>query len=126
MSETAPRLRLLIADDCAPLMAALEQLLSPYGDVVGRVTDGAGLLSETERLRPDVLLLDLHLPNVNSLAVCKSIRSTMPRTKVIVLTAGMDTDVRRGVLAAGASAFIDKLTAVRELPAAIATAAQEG
>ena len=73
MADTA-RLRVLIADDYAPMATALERLVSLDCDVVGRLTDGSSLLVEAKRLQPDILLLDLHLPNVNSLSVCKEIR----------------------------------------------------
>ena len=115
----APRLRVLIADDYAPLVSALERVISHDCDVVGRLADGTSLLAETRRLQPDVLLLDLHLPNVNSLWACGEIRRTTPSTKVIVLTGGLDPELRRDVLAAGASAFIDK-SAPRDLLTAIA------
>ena len=115
----AARLRILIADDYAPMVLALERLVSLDCDVVGRLADGRSLLAETKRLRPDVLLLDLNLPNVNSLWACEEIRRTMPATKVIVLTGGLDPHLRPHVLAAGASAFIEKSAAPHELLAAL-------
>ena len=113
------RLRLLIADDYAPMAAALERLVSLDCDVVGRLTDGRSLLAETKRLQPDILLLDLRLPNVNSLSACEEIKRMIPCTRVIILTGGLDPDLRPRVLAAGASAFIDKAVP-RDLLAAIA------
>ena len=53
-----PRLRVLIADDYEPIVAALERLVSLDSDVVGRLADGMSLLAETTRLQPDVVLLD--------------------------------------------------------------------
>ena len=107
MADTA-RLRVLIADDYAPMATALERVVSVDCDVVGRLTDGSSLLAETKRLQPDILLLDLHLPNVNSLSVCKEIRRMIPGTRVIILTGALNPNLRPSVLAAGASAFIDK------------------
>jgi two-component system, NarL family, invasion response regulator UvrY len=115
-----PRLRVLIADDYGPMVAALERLVSLDCDVVGRLADGMSLLAETKRLQPDVLLLDLNLPSIDSLWACQEIRRTTPSTKVIVLTGGLDPNLRPQVLAAGASAFIEKSAAPRELLAAIA------
>ena len=114
-----PRLRVLIADDYAPMLASLERIVSLECDVVGRLTDGQTLIVETRRLQPDVLLLDLNLPNVDTLWACREIGRTTPRTRVIVLTGGLDSYIRRAVLAAGASAFIDKSAASEELIAAI-------
>jgi two-component system invasion response regulator UvrY len=118
MADTA-RLRVLIADDYPPMAAALERVVSFDCDVVGRLTDGSLLLAETKRLQPDILLLDLRLPNVNSLSACEEIRSLIPRTRVIILTGGLNPDLRPRVLAAGASAFIDK-AAPQDLLTAIA------
>ena len=115
-----PRLRVLIADDYGPMVAALERLVSLDCDVVGRLADGTSLLAETKRLRPDVVLLDLNLPGIDSLWACQEIRRTAPSTKVIVLTGGLDPHLRPSVLAAGASAFMEKSAAPRELLAAIA------
>ena len=121
-----PRLRVLIADDYAPMVAALERLVSLDCDVVGRLADGMSLLAETKRLQPDVLLLDLNLPNIDSLRACREIRCISPSTKVIVLTGGLDPNLRPDVLAAGASAFIEKGAALQELLTAIAQTQAEG
>ena len=114
------RLRVLIADDYEPMVAALERLVSLDCDVVGRLADGISLLAETKRLQPDVLLLDLNLPGIDSLWACREIRRTTRSTKVIVLTGGLDPNLRPDVLAAGAFAFIAKSAAPNELLAAIA------
>src|SRR5215467_8616037 len=120
MADTS-RLRVLIADDYAPMAAALERIVSLDCDVVGRLTDGSSLLAETKRLQPDILLLDLRLPNVNSLSACEEIRRVIPGTRVIILTGGLNPNLRQRVLAAGASAFIDK-AAAQDLLTAIADA----
>jgi len=116
----AQRLRVLIADDYAPFVAALERVISHDCDIVGRLADGTSLLAETTHLQPDVLLLDLNLPNLNTLWACQELRRTAPSTKVIVLTGALDPVLRRDVLAAGASAFIDKSAVPSELLTAIA------
>lgn len=118
MADT-PRLRVLIADDSAPMATALERVVSLDCDVVGRLTDGSSLLAETKRLQPDILLLDLNLPNINSLSACEEIRRRIPCARVIILTGGLNPDLRPRVLAAGATAFIDK-AAPQDLLTAIA------
>ena len=70
-------------------------------------------------MNPAVCLLDLNLPNVNSLWACEEIRRTTPSTKVIVLTGGLDPGIRGDVLAAGASACLEKSAAPHELLTAI-------
>lgn len=114
------RLRVLIADDYAPMVSALARIVSLECDVVGRLADGASLLAETKRLQPDVVLLDFNLANINSLWACEEISQTTPATKVIVLTGALDPDLRQAVLAAGASAFIDKGASSSDLLTAIA------
>jgi len=93
MADTA-RLRVLIADDHALMATALERVVSLDSDVVGRLTDGSSLLAETKRLQPDILLLDLHLPNINSLSACEEIRRIIPCTRVIILTGGLNPNLR--------------------------------
>ena len=90
------------------MATALERIVSLNCDVIGRLTDGSSLLAETKRLQPDILLLDLHLPSVNSLSACAEIRRMIPGTRVIILTGGLNPSLRPTMLAAGASAFIDK------------------
>ena len=118
-SGLARRLRVLIADDYAPMVTALERLVSLDCEVVGRLADGARLIAEVTRLQPDVLLLDLNLPGVNCLQACAEIRRQVPATRVIVLTGGVDPHLRAEVLGAGAAAFIEKNTAPEDLLAAI-------
>ena len=119
MAADTPRLRVLIADDYGPMVDALERLVSIDCDVIGRLADGGSLLAETNRLQPDVVLLDLNLPNISSVSACAEIRRSNPRTFIIVLTGGLDPDLRADVLAAGASAFIEKSAAPADLLAAI-------
>ena len=78
-------------------------------DVVGSVTDGSAVLEAAQRLRPDVIVVDLNLPNVNGLEACRQIRQAHPEMKVIVFTAMNDPDVRQRSLEVGASAFVFKM-----------------
>ena len=78
-------------------------------DVVGSVADGSAVLDAAQRLRPDVIVVDLNLPNVNGLEVCRQIVHVHPEMKVIVFTAMNDPDVRQRSLEVGASAFVFKM-----------------
>jgi DNA-binding NarL/FixJ family response regulator len=89
--------------------------------VVGSVSDGSAVLEAALRLRPDVVLLDLNMSNVNGLESCRRIMEAMPQIKVIVLTATLDVDVMQKALSVGAYAFVEKqagpdclLSAIRE------------
>ena len=78
-------------------------------DVVGSVADGSAVLDAAQRLRPDVIVVDLNLPNVNGLEVCRQIMQVHPEMKVIVFTAMNDPDVRQRSFEVGASAFVFKM-----------------
>ena len=103
------RPRVLIAEDHAELAKAVASVLSLDCEVVAIVRDGSAALEAAQRYQPDVIVLDLSLPNVHGLEVCRQITQVSPETKVIVFTASDDPDVRRQCFEAGASAFISKM-----------------
>ena|SRR5215204_2323139 len=103
------RLRVLIVDDHPGIVRALSRFLASYCDVVGSAPDATGLLEVVQRLEPDVMVLDVNLPNVDGLTACRQITQVTPEVKVIMLTAGNDPDIRRLAFEAGASDFVDKL-----------------
>ena len=113
------RPRVLIADDHADLVKALSRLLAVDCDVVGSVADGSAALEAAERLRPDVVVVDLNLPNLNGLAVCRRITHAHPGMKVIVFTAMNDPDVRQRSVEVGAAAFIFKMAGNGDLLATV-------
>ena len=109
MTAMAKRPRVLIADDHADLVKAVGRLLAVDCDVVGTVADGSAVLEAAQRLRPDVIVVDLNLPNVNGLDVCRQITQAHPEIKVIVFTAMNDPDVRQQSVEVGAAAFVFKM-----------------
>ena len=102
------RPRVLLADDYPGLVKAVSRLLALDCEIVGTVADGRALLETAQRLKPDVIVVDVHLPNVHSLEACREIRRTSPEMKVIMFTAGADPNVGQAFLEAGASAFVSK------------------
>jgi DNA-binding NarL/FixJ family response regulator len=113
------RPRVLIADDHADLVKAVSRLLAVDCEVVGTVADGSAVLEAAQRLRPDVIVVDLHLPNVNGLEACRLITQTYPEMKVIVFTAMNDPDIRQRSLEVGASAFVFKMAGNGDLLATV-------
>ena len=114
------RLRVLLADDYPAFITAIGRLLARHGyEVVGGVEDGAGLLTEAVRLQPDIIVLDLHMPNVNGIEACRELRRVIPQTKIIMLTAESESDVTQGALVAGASAVVSKYAIGEDLLPAI-------
>ncbi len=117
-----PRPRVLLADDYVGLHTAWRRLLEPSCDVVGCVRDGRALLDAAEALAPDVVIADLSMPEVSGLEACRLIKQAWPRTKVILVTVGTDPWVARAAFTAGASGFVLKHSAARDLLVAVRTA----
>ncbi len=103
------RPRVLIADDHAAMSKAISRVLSLDCEVVGSVADGSAVLEAAQRLQPEVIVLDLNLPNVDGVRVCRQLTQWIPQTKVIVFTAMNDPAIRQQCLEAGASAFVSKV-----------------
>ena len=99
----------MIADDYPDMVKAISRVLARDCDVVGTVADGSALLDAAQQLQPDVILLDLSLPNANGLEACRQITRAQPQIRVIVFTAQGDPDLVERSLEVGASAFVSKL-----------------
>jgi DNA-binding NarL/FixJ family response regulator len=84
--------RLVLADDHPLMLDALESLFSSKEDleVQARCSNGEEALAAVERLRPDILLLNLHMPKMDGLAVVRALNEEGLPTRVVVLTAGLD------------------------------------
>jgi two-component system, NarL family, response regulator NreC len=117
--ELPRQLRVLIADDHPGVVKAVSRLLAQDYDVAGSVGDGSKLLEVAQDLQPDVIVLDVSLPNVDGLKACRQITEAHPEMKVIVFTALDDPGVRRRAFEAGASAFVHKLALDDDLLSAI-------
>ena len=112
------RPRVLLVDDHPGIVEALGRVLSPACDVVGVIADGREVADAAARLQPVVIVVDLNLPDVDGLEVCRQITRHNPRVKVIVITAMGDDTARDEALAAGASGFFLK-SAANDLVVAI-------
>ena len=103
-----PRPRVLLADDNPQILGAVEGLLSPSCEIVGLLTAGAAVIEAVIRLRPDVVVLDISMPDVNGLDTCRQIKRVAPKTKVVMLTAFADAEIGKVALSLGASALVLK------------------
>jgi len=112
------RPRVLLVDDHPGIVRALSRLLSTDCDVVGVMADGREAADAAARLQPVVIVVDLNLPDVSGLDVCRQINHNNPRVKVIVISARIDEAIRDEALEAGASGFFEK-SAANELVVAI-------
>jgi len=120
------RPRVLLADDHLMLLDALKGLLEPAYSVVGSVLEGRALLKAADRLRPDVVVLDIAMPHLNGLDAGRQLKKKMPAVKLIFLTMNEDPYMVGEAFRAGASAFLLKQAAGLELTDAIAKVLKGG
>ncbi len=119
------RLRVVVAEDHPSVAKAVCRLLSLDCDVVGSVADGRAVLEAVQRLQPDATVVDLNLPNVNGLEVCRQITQANPAAKVILFSAMTDSDVQQRAFEVGASAFVSKLAGDGDLLSTIKRLCQD-
>ncbi len=119
------KVRVLLVDDDDLMRAGLKAVLSSDAavDVVGEAADGRDGVERVRALAPDVVLMDVRMPDVDGIAATREIVSASPDAKVVVLTTFELDDYVFGALAAGASGFLLKRTRPEELIAAIETVA---
>ena len=113
------RPRVLLADDHQMLAEALKSVIEPRCEVVGTVSDGRALLEATTRLQPDIVVLDIGMPQLNGLDAGRQLKQALPNTKLIFMTMLEDPYLVGEAYRAGASAFLLKEAAVSELTEAI-------
>lgn len=103
-------IRVLLADDHQLVRSGLEQLLSgvPDLDVVGTAADGAEAVSLARQTRPDVVLMDLVMPEVDGVEATRQIMEQLPDTQVVVLTSFSDRERILDALTAGAIGYLLK------------------
>jgi DNA-binding NarL/FixJ family response regulator len=113
--------RVLIADDDHLMRAGLIELLSgdPSIDVVGEASTGHEAIERTRRLDPDVVLMDVRMPDLDGIEATRELTGAAPRTRVLILTTFEQDDYIFGALRAGASGFLLKRTRPEELIAAV-------
>jgi DNA-binding NarL/FixJ family response regulator len=113
------RPRVLLADDHALLLGAFEKLLGAECDIVGQAADGRALVAAAEKLKPDVIVLDISMPLLNGLAAGRQIKQASPNVKLVFLTMNEDADLAAEAFRSGASAYLLKRSAASELTTAI-------
>jgi len=109
----------LLADDHVLVLGAFEKLLSDECHIVGRVSDGRALVEAAERLKPDVIVLDVSMPLLNGLEAARQIKRKLRNVKLVFLTMNEDALIAAEAFRAGASAYLLKRSEVSELAAAI-------
>jgi len=119
-------MKVLIADDHRLMVEGVKKALEEAGgfEIVGEAENGAQVMPLVSRLQPDLVLLDLRMPQVDGLQCLAEIRERYPNIKVIILSVSTDPDVIQAVLKRGASAYIVKSVNPADLPAALRQAAE--
>ena len=107
--------RILLADDDRAIREALTRALTLEGYDVVQAPDGAQALAAIERHKPDVAILDVMMPNVDGLTVCRVLRAERNRVPVLMLTARTETSDRVAGLDAGADDYLAKPFELDEL-----------
>jgi DNA-binding NarL/FixJ family response regulator len=115
--------RIFIVDDYEPWRRTVCSILVQYKDleVVGECSDGLEAVQKSAELQPDLVLLDIGLPNLNGLEAARQIRQVSPGSKILFLTTHNSPDLVQESLRAGARGFVEKSAAARDLLPAVST-----
>ena len=121
------KLKILIADDHALLRDGLKALVNaePDMEVVGEAENGNVVLEKIKQLKPDVVVMDISMPELNGARATRRLKSLFPTIKVLALTAHEDNSYLRHMLEAGASGFLLKRAAADQLIKAIHVVAND-
>lgn len=117
------RLRVLLADDHLIVAEGLKRLLETEFDLVGAVADGRALLAAARELRPDVIICDITMPELNGIEAFEELSQDNSEAKVVFLTMHHNVAYARRALDAGALGYVLKNSASEELIMAVKAAA---
>ena len=124
MTETAPRIRVLLVDDHAMVRRGLRGFLELLDDIeiVGEASNGREALEHARELRPDVILMDLVMPELDGIGAIGAIKAELNEIEIVALTSFVEEAKVTAALEAGASGFILKDADADDVAAAIRTA----
>lgn len=113
MKTSTPAIRVLLVDDSALVRRGVRSVITAHSQhgaiqVVGEAANAAEAMTEVLRLKPDVVLLDLRLPDGSGIDICRRIHSEVPETRVLVLTSFVDDNLVYNAVIAGAHGYLMK------------------
>lgn len=120
------KVRILIADDHEVVRRGVRGMIEPYPgwEICGEATTGREAVEKTKALKPDVVVLDIAMPELNGLEATRQILKAAPQTEVLILTMHESEHLVHEVLGAGAHGYVLKSDAGRDLVAAIQALSQ--
>jgi DNA-binding NarL/FixJ family response regulator len=128
LERTPARIGIVLADDHDLVRGGLRAMLEmmPEVDVLGEARDGNELLARVDRVRPDLVITDISMPGLDGLAALVHIRERQPQLRVLVVSMYDSADFVRRAVANGASGYLTKQAAPRELREAVRAMAATG
>jgi two-component system nitrate/nitrite response regulator NarL len=117
------RIKILLADDHPVVRRGIASCLSrqPHLEILGEAADGQEALRKARELSPDIILMDIDMPQLNGLAVTEALRKEMPQVKVLILSMHSNTEYVLRIIQSGARGYVLKEASPEELIKAIET-----
>ena len=116
------KVKILLGDDHVLILDGIRSALQSQYEIVGVAADGRALVSAAERLKPDVVVLDISMPLLNGFEAALQIKKSLPSAKLIFLSQHLNPAYLKQALKLGASGYVLKSGATEELQKAISTA----
>ena len=119
------RLRVLIGDDNPAMLEAVTQMLKDEYQVIGALAEASAVVAQVPKLKPDILVLDISMGDMNGFEITRRLRSDYCRSKIIFLTVHEELEFIRAAFDAGASGYVFKSRMNKDLRTAINTVINE-
>jgi DNA-binding NarL/FixJ family response regulator len=115
-------MRVLLADDCAPVLNEVEALLTPEFQVIAKVQRGDAMVSVADELQPDIIIADITMPGGDGIEASRQLLGRHPGLPIVLLTTSTEAELVRYALSIGVRGFVHKVEAGEQLIAAVRAA----